>query len=158
VCWATVTRPAFCPRLCRIPGKQEWKRQLGWESDGNGHVSLHEGFNLQVFKQCLLDIRDELTLGLKRVETAFQMLDLKECVGCEGKVGVMGFEDNILPNKQHMGSIRSNVGMGWSKPKKKSFRGKKTQPGLLGPKPSKESGQFPQSPSPTGPFHYCILS
>jgi hypothetical protein len=63
----------------------------GWESEGHGHASVHDGFNLQGFTKCLVDIRDELTLGLKRVEMAFQMLNLKERVGWEGKNGVMGF-------------------------------------------------------------------
>jgi hypothetical protein len=121
----------------------------GWESEGQGHASVHDGLNLQGLTKCLVDIRDELTLGLKRVEMAFQMLNLKERVGWDGKNGVMGFGEN-----RSLGSIRSKEGVGWSKPKKKAYRRKNIQPGLLGPKPSKESG----SPGPMGSFPYRIIS
>jgi hypothetical protein len=124
----------------------------GRESDRHGHASVHGGFSLQVFTQCLLDIRDELTLGLKRVETAFQMLELKE------RVGLMGSGEDSLPDKKSMDTLRRNEGVGWSKPKKKSFRRKKTQPGLLGPKPSKVTGKYAQNPGSTGHFSYRITS
>jgi hypothetical protein len=48
--------------------------------------------------------------------------------------------------------------VGWSKPKKKSFRRNKIQPGLLGPKPNKKSGQLSQGPGPTSTFSYSVLS
>jgi hypothetical protein len=122
------------------------------ESDRHGHASVHGGFSLQDFTQCLLDIRDELTMGLKRVETAFQMLELKE------RVDLMGSGEDFLPDKKSMDTVRRNEGVGWSKPKKKEFRRKKTQPGLLGPKPSKVPGKYAQNPGSTGHFSYRIIS
>jgi hypothetical protein len=134
-------------RTLQNPVKSGMEAPIGGrESDRHGHASVHGGFSLQVFTQCLLDIRDELTMGLKRVETAFQMLELKE------RVGLMGSGEDSLPDKKR------NEGVGWSKPKKKEFRRKKTQPGLLGPKPSKVPGKYAQNPGSTGHFPYCITS
>jgi hypothetical protein len=79
-------------------------------------------------------------------------------MGHEGKAGGMGFGDSNSRDKQQMGSTRINEGVGWSKPKKKIFRRKMTQPGLLGPKPSKESGQSSQGLGPTNSFPYRVIA
>jgi hypothetical protein len=97
-------------------------------------------------------------VGLKRVEEAFQLLGQKESMGCERKAGVLGFGDSNSRTKQQMGSKRNNGGVGWSKPKKKTFRSIKTHPGLLGSKPSKESGLFSQGPGPKSSFPYRVLT
>jgi hypothetical protein len=99
-----------------------------------------------------------LVVGLKRVEEAFQLLGQRGSMGCERKARVLGFGDSNPRTKQQMGNKRNNEGVGWSKPKKKIFRSIKTQPGLLGPKPSKESGQLSQGPGPKSSFSYRVLS
>jgi hypothetical protein len=105
------------------------------EGDGQGQASVHEGVDLQGIMKCLTDIRGQLELGLKRVEVAFHMLELKESMGCEGKEGELGLGERGLRVTQAMGRAEA----GWSKPKRKRFRRiNKSQPGLLGPKPSKD--------------------
>jgi hypothetical protein len=124
----------------------------GRESDRHGHASVNGGFSLKDFTQCLLDIRDELAMGLKRVETTFQMLELKE------RVGLMGSGEDFFLDKKSMDSVRRNEGVGWTKPKKKEFRRRNTQPGLLGPKPSKVPGKYAQNTGSTGHFSYRLTS
>jgi hypothetical protein len=118
-------------------------------------VSVHEGVDLQGIKNCLTDIRGQLELGLKRVEAAFRMLEQKESRGGEEKDGELGSGERNLRVTQVMGREEA----GWSKPKRKKFRrNNKTQPGLLGPKPSKVPFQASQCPGSTSSFSYRILS
>jgi hypothetical protein len=70
-------------------------------------------------------------------------------VGCGGKAESLGLGYNSSRANQQL--------VGWSKPKKKSFRRNKIQPGLLGPKPNKKSGQPSQGPAPTSSFSYRVL-
>jgi hypothetical protein len=79
-----------------------------------------------------MDIRSQLVLGIQRVEQAFLLMGLKECNGME-KAGEMGSGASNLRATQSMG----REAVGWSKPKKKNFKGIiKSQQGLLGPKPN----------------------
>jgi hypothetical protein len=126
------------------------------ESERSGHAFVQGGLNLQEFTKYLMDIRGQLVLGLRRVEKAFHMLEM--CMGRVGNAGVMGFGGNNTRNKEKMGNKRRNEGVGWSKPKKKIFRGKLTQPGLLGPKPNKESSHTFQGPGPMNTFHYRAIT
>jgi hypothetical protein len=131
----------------------------GCESKGDGHASLHVCVDLQDIRKCLTDIRGQLELGLKRVEVAFQMLEQKERMGREEKAGELGFGERSSRVKQKMGCESNNEVVGWSKPKKKNFRRyNKTQPGVLGPKPSKAPVQVSQGPRSTRSFPYRFLS
>jgi hypothetical protein len=85
------------------------------------------------------------------VEEALLLLGQRERLGCVRKTGVLG-------QKQQMDIKRHNEGMGWIKPKKKTFRNIKSNPGLLGPKPSLDSGKRPQGPGPKSSFCYRALS
>jgi hypothetical protein len=139
------------PKALKDPGKSGMEAPIGgWMSDGNGLASLDEDFNLQVLKTYLSDIRGELASGLKKIENVIHILEVKESVGCGGKAESLGLGDNSSRANQHM--------VGWSKPKKKAFRQNKIQPGLLGPKPNKKSGQLTQGPGPTSTFSYRVLS
>jgi hypothetical protein len=126
------------------------------ESERSGHAFVQGGIDLQEFTKNLTDIRGQLVLGLRRVEESLHMLEMR--MGRVGNAGELGFGGNTTRNKEKMGFKRRNVGVGWSKPKKKNFRGKLTQPGLLGPKPSKESSLTFQGPSPMNSFHYRDIS
>jgi hypothetical protein len=126
------------------------------ESERSGHAFVQGGLDLQEFTKYLMDIRGQLVLGLRRVEEAFHMLEMR--MGRVGNAGEMGFGGNNTRNKEKMGNKRRNEGVGWSKPKKKNFRGKLTQPGLLGPKPSKESSHTFQGPGPMNKFHYRAIT
>jgi hypothetical protein len=120
-------------------------------SDGHGHSSVREGYDLQALLLCLLDIKGQLDAGLKRVEEALLLLGQWERVGCVRKAGDLGPGASHSRSKQQMGSKRCNEGLGWSKPRKKTFRSIKSHPGLLGPKPSKDSGILSQGPCTQGP-------
>jgi hypothetical protein len=118
----------------------------GRESDRHGHASVNGGFSLKDFTQCLLDIRDELAMGLKRVETAFQMLELKE------RVGLMGSGEDFFLDKKSMDSVRRNEGVGWTKPKKKEFRRRNTQRVCWGPSPVRYQASMPKTQDPRAIF------
>jgi hypothetical protein len=79
---------SILPNALQNPGKSGMEAPIGgWLSDGKGRASVHAELNLQVLKKCLSDIRGELVSGLKRVESIFQMLEVKELVGrevCQG--------------------------------------------------------------------------
>jgi hypothetical protein len=62
----------------------------GFESEGDGQSSVHVCVDMQDIKNCLLDIRGQLDLGIKRVDLAFQLLEQKKCRGCVDKAGEMG--------------------------------------------------------------------
>jgi hypothetical protein len=98
------------------------------ESEGSGHETEGNGLDLQEITEHLMDIRGQLVLGLKRVEEVFRLLERRK--GQVGYSGVLGSAGNN--NK------RRNEEMGWKKPKKKNFRRVSAQPGVLGPKPSKD--------------------
>jgi hypothetical protein len=109
-------------------------------------------------ERCLKDIKGQLVAGLKRVEEALLLLGQRERLGCVRKTGVLGPGISNSRTKQQLGIKRYNEGMGWSKPKKKTFRSIKSNPGLLGPKPSMDSGKLPQGPRPKSSFSYRALS
>jgi hypothetical protein len=89
------------PKALQDPEKSGMEAPIGgWLSDGNGLASLDEDFNLQVLKTYLSDIRGELVSGLKRIEKAIHMLEVKESVGCEGKAESLGLGDNSSRAKQ----------------------------------------------------------
>jgi hypothetical protein len=135
------------------PGEAALK--VGFGSEGDGLVSVHEGVDLQGIKNCLTDIRGQLELGLKRVEAAFRMLEIKELRGGEAKDVEMGSGKINSRATQSMGREEA----GWSKPKRKKFRRRnfKSQPGLLGTKPSKAPIQTTQGPGHTTSSFYRIL-
>jgi hypothetical protein len=147
------------PKALQNPVKSGKKAPYGdCESEGHGHVSVREGFDLQVLQLCLLDIKGQLDAGLKRVEEAFFLLGQWQRMGCVRKAGDLGPGVSHSRSKQQTGFKRCNEGMGWSKPKKKTFRSLKSQPGLLGPKPSKASSILSQGPGPKSSCSYRILS
>jgi hypothetical protein len=101
------------------------------------------------------------------------MLGPKESRGCEEKEEELGLGEKGLQVTQEMGRVEE----GWSKPKRKRLRrSNKTQPGLLGPKPSNEprcpglsksspwikpskaSAQAARNPGPTSSFTYRSVS
>jgi hypothetical protein len=135
------------------PGEAALKEGFG--SEGDGLVTVHEGVDLQGFKNCLTDIRGQLELGLKRVEAAFRMLEQKELRGGEAKDVELGSGERNKRATQSMGREEA----GWSKPKRKKFRRRnnKPQPGLLGPKPSKAPIQTSQGPGHMTSSFYWIL-
>jgi hypothetical protein len=128
------------------------------ESEGQGRSSVREDCDLQGMERCLKDIKGQLVAGLKRMEDALLLLGQRERLGCVRKTGVLGPGISNSRTKQQMGIKRYNEGMGWSKPKKKTFRSIKSNPGLLGPKPSMDSGNLPQGPGPKSSFSYRALS
>ena len=110
----------------------------GYESEGDGRLSLLVRDDLQDIKKSLTVIRDQVFLGLKRVEEAILSLEQSKCLGCEG----MGLKATS-----------------WLKPKKKKFRMiNKPQSGLLGPKPNKAQAWVAQSPGSSSSFPYRLLS
>jgi hypothetical protein len=125
---------------------------------GRGVSSVREDCDLQGIEHCLKDIKGQLVAGLKRVEEALLLLGQRERLGCVRKTGVLGPGISNSRSKQQLGIKRYNEGMGWSKPKKKSFRSIKSNPGLLGHKPSMDSGKLPQGPGPKSSFSYRALS
>jgi hypothetical protein len=147
------------PKVLQNPVKSGKEAPYGdRESDGYGHSSVREGYDLQVLQLCLLDIKGQLDAGLKRVEEVFLLLGQWERVGCVRKARYLGLGVSHSRSKQQMGIKRCNEGMGWSKPKKKTFRSIKSHPGLLGPKPSKDSGILSQGPGPKRSCSYRVLS
>jgi hypothetical protein len=123
----------------------------GFGSEGVGLSSVHVGVNLQDIKKCLMDIRGQLDLGMKRVDWAFHLLEKMQCGGCGESVGEMGLGVGSQRAEQHM----DWEVVGWSKPKRRNFkRINKPQPGLvgskpeglLGPKPDKMPIQLTQRP------------
>jgi hypothetical protein len=122
--------------------------------EGFGFVTVHEGVDFQGLKNCLTDIRGQLELGLKRVEEVFRMLDQKEPRGAEANDVVLGSGERNRRATQLTGREEA----GWSKPKRKNFRRRnnKTQPGLLGPKPSKVPIQKSKGPGHTTSSCYRI--
>jgi hypothetical protein len=121
------------------------------ESEGCAHASVQDGLDLQEISKHLSVIRGQLFLGLKRVEEVFRLLE--RSMGQVGNTGVLGSDGNNIGHKEYMGNKRSNEEMGWTKPKKKNFRRISTQPGVLGPKPSKELSLISQ-----GPAHYRAIT
>jgi hypothetical protein len=104
-------------------------------------VSVHVCVDLHDIKNCLMDIRGQLDLGLKRVDMAFDLLEQKECWGCVEKAGEIGLGER---SSRAMQNMDCEV-VGWSKPKKKNFKRKnKVQLGLFGPKPNKMLVQVSQ--------------
>jgi hypothetical protein len=128
----------------------------GFGSEGVGRSSVHVGVELQDFKKCLLDIRGQLDLGMKRVDWAFHLLE-KMQRGCGESPGEMGLGTESQWAEQHM----DREVVGWSKPKRRNFkRFNKPQPGLvgskpeglLGPKPDKMPIQLTQRSGPEKSF------
>jgi hypothetical protein len=104
----------------------------GFESVRDGQTAVHGCDDLQDITICLLDIKSQLELGLKRVDMVFQLMEQMKCRGCVEKASEMGLGLGSPRVSQKMGSVE----VGWSKPKKKNFKRKnKIQQGLLGPKP-----------------------
>jgi hypothetical protein len=131
------------PKSLQNPVKSGMEAPIGGrESEGDGRSSLHARDDLQDIKKCLTVIKDQVDLGLKRVEAAIQSLEQRKCMGCEG-----------------MGHNRNTEAAGWLKPKKKKFRkNTKSQSGLLWPKPNKAPALVSQSPGPSWSFPYRLLS
>jgi hypothetical protein len=137
-------KPSLLSKNLQYPGRSgvaAMKEGTVSERDGQGYVQ--SGVDLQEFTNCLMDIKRQLELGLLRVEQAFQLVGLKEQAQHEDGPGEMGCGASKPRATQSMG--REVVG--WSKPKKKNFKGNfKSQHGLLGPKPIPISIQAPQGP------------
>jgi hypothetical protein len=116
----------------------------GRESEGDGRSSLHTRDNLLDLKRSLTVMRDQVVLGLKRVEEVLISLEQNKCVGCEG----MGHKRNGPTSAAE-----------WIKPKKKKARrNNKSQAGLLGSKPNMAPAWVAQSPGPSSCFPYRLLS
>jgi hypothetical protein len=130
-------KPSLLSKNLQYPGRSgvaAMKEGTVSERDGQGFVQA--GVDPQDFMNCLMDIKRQLELGLVRVEQAFQLVGLKEQAQHEAGPGERGCGASKPRATQSMG--REVVG--WSKPKKKNFKG------LLGPKPITNSIQAPQGP------------
>jgi hypothetical protein len=124
----------------------------GCESERYG-LSLSVREVLQDFSNCLKDIKGQVDRGLLRVEQTIQKLEKKELLGFEGIVGDMGFRVNNLDVRN------SNQEVGWIKPKKKKvWRQRANQTGLLGPKPKPVIPKAPQRTGPSSSFQPRVLT
>jgi hypothetical protein len=112
----------------------------GSGSEGVGLLSVHVGVDMQDIKKCLLDIRGQLDLGMKRVDWAFHVLEKMQCRGCGESAGDMGLGVGSHRAKQQM----DREVVGWSKPKRRHFKKiNKSQPGSVGSKPEGLLGPKP---------------
>jgi hypothetical protein len=143
----TLPEPLQYPAISGLAGLEG-----GCESERYG-LSLSVREVLQDLSNCLKDIKGQVDRGLLRVEQTFQKLEKKELLGSEGKVGDMGCRVNKVDVRN------STQEVGWIKPKKKkSWRQRANQTGLLGPKPKTERPKAPQCTGLSSSFQLRVLT
>jgi hypothetical protein len=123
------------PKSLQNPVKSGMEAPIGGrESEGDGRSSLHARDDLQDIKKCLTVIKDQVDLGLKRVEAAIQSLEQRKCMGCEG-----------------MGHNRNTEAAGWLKPKKRNLeRILSPSRACWGPSPIRRQPWFHKAQDPRG--------